>query len=110
MKTLSNKQFKSNCNDAELEYARGGEYNFYIFGADFWFNYQINTHEFTEKGTTNLSESQLLFIENKIIEFDEDRKKNKDRKEQEEKDDKLRSDFMEDSNPYDDAYFNSEYL
>ena len=61
------KEFKTHCNDSVLEYAGGGIYNFYDLSTDFWFNYNINESEFTEKGDVKISEKQLLFIEKLII-------------------------------------------
>jgi len=61
------KEFKTHCNDSVLEYAGNGIYNFYDLSTDFWFNYNINESEFTEKGDVKISEKQLLFIEKLII-------------------------------------------
>ena len=63
------KEFKTHCNDSVLEYAGDGIYNFYDLSTDFWFNYNINESEFTEKGDVKISEKQLLFIEKLIIDF-----------------------------------------
>ena len=102
MKTITNKQFKIHCTDSVLEYAGGGVYNFYDL-SDFLFSYNVDAYEFTEKGDVNVTNSQLLIIENKIIDFHRERLR-------EENQDQERYDLMEDQNPYNDAFFNIQYI
>jgi len=86
MKTINNKQFKTHCNDSVLEYAGGGIYNFYDL-TDFYFNYNVVMNEF-ESGT-QLSNSQLLILVNKIMVFHNERLREKSQ-------DQDRHDLMED--------------
>ena len=71
MKTITNKQFKTHCTNSVLEYAGDGIYNFYDLSTDFWFNFNVINNEF-ESGV-ELSASQLLTLENKIIDFHRER-------------------------------------
>ena len=98
MKTITNKQFKVHCNDSVLEYAGNEIYNFYDL-TDFFFNYNVGTNEF-ESGV-QLSGSQLLTLENKIIDFHRERLR-------EESQEQERYDVMED--PTNDAFFNTQNL
>jgi len=98
MKTITNKQFKIHCNDSVLEYEGGKIYNFYDL-TDFFFNYNVGTNEF-ESGV-KLSGSQLLILENKIIDFHRERLR-------EESQDQERYNLMED--PCNDAFFNIQYI
>ena len=75
------KEFKTHCTNSVLEYECNGIYSFYDLTTDFWFNYNINTCEFTEKGAIKISENQLLFIEKLIIDF-HDSKENEKHQEQ----------------------------
>jgi len=75
------KEFKTHCTNSVLEYECNGIYIFYDLTTDFWFNYNINTCEFTEKGAIKISEKQLLFIEKLIIDF-HDSKENEKHQEQ----------------------------
>jgi len=98
MKTINNKQFKTHCNDSVLEYAGGGIYNFYDL-TDFYFNYNVVMNEF-ESGT-QLSNSQLLILANKIMVFHNERVRK-------EIQDLARIYLMED--PTNDAFFNTQNL
>ena len=102
MKIITNKQFKIHCTDSVLEYAGGGVYNFYDL-SDFWFNYNVDSYEFTEKGTIKVTDSQLLIIENKIIDFHQARIK-------EENEDQYRAELQEDYNLSNDEYFNHQFI
>ena len=88
MKTITNKQFKVHCNDSVLEYAGGEIYNFYDL-TDFFFNYNVGTNQW-ESGV-DLSASQLITLENRIIDFHRKRLR-------EDYEDQERHDVMED--PY----------
>ena len=103
MKTITNKQFKIHCTDSVLEYAGGGVYNFYDLSTDFWFNYNVDLYEFTEKGDVKVTDYQLLIIENKITDFHQARLK-------EENEDQDRSELQEDYNLYNDEYFNHQFI
>ena len=103
MKTITNKQFKTHCTNSVLEYECNGIYSFYDLTTDFWFNYNINTYEFTEKGTIKVTDSQLLIIENKIIDFHQARIK-------EENEDQYRAELQEDENPCNEEYFNIQFI
>ena len=84
-----------------LEDEGNGIYNYYDLSTDFWFNYNINTCAFTEKGDVKITDSQLLFIEKLIFDFH-------DSKETEKHQDQARIYLMED--PYDESYFNTQNL
>ena len=99
MKTITNKQFKIHCNDSVLEYAGNGIYNLYDLSTDFWINFNVINNEF-ESGV-QLSGSQLLTLENKIIDFHRERLR-------EESQEQERYDVMED--PTNDAFFNTQNL
>jgi len=98
MKTITNKQFKTHCNDSVLEYAGGEVYNFYDL-TDFFFNYNLGTNQW-ESGV-ELSASQLLTLENKIIDFHMERLR-------EDCENQELYDVMED--PYNDSFFNTQNL
>ena len=98
MKTITNKQFKVHCNDSVLEYAGGEIYNFYDL-TDFFFNYNVGTNQW-ESGV-DLSASQLITLENRIIDFHRKRLR-------EDYEDQEQHDVMED--PTNDAFFNTQNL
>ena len=102
MKTITNKQFKIHCTESVLEYAGGGVYNFYDL-SDFSFSYNVDAYEFTEKGTIKVTDSQLLIIENKIIDFHQARLN-------EENEDQYRAELQEDENPCNEEYFNIQFI
>jgi len=99
---MKQKEFKTHCKDSVLEYAGDGIYNFYDL-SDFWFNYNVDLYEFTEKGTIKVTDSQLLIIENKIIDFHQARLK-------EENEDQYRAELQEDENPCNEEYFNIQFI
>ena len=93
------KEFKTHCTNSVLEYAGNGIYNFYDLSTDFFFNYNVGTNQW-ESGV-ELSASQLITLENKIIDFHRKRLREKSQ-------DQDRHDLMED--PTSDAFFNTENL
>ena len=97
--TITNKQFKTHCTNSVLEYAGNGIYNFYDLSTDFWFNFNVINNEF-ESGV-ELSASQLLTLENRIIDFHRKRLR-------EDYEDQEQHDVMED--PTNDAFFNTQNL
>jgi hypothetical protein len=69
MATLKNKQFETLFQGAALEADGYGVYNFYNFEdeVEFFFNYDATANEFIDKCDLEISESQLIKIENKIL-------------------------------------------
>jgi len=96
---MKQKEFKIHCNDSVLEYAGNEIYNFYDLSTDFYFNYNVGTNEW-ESGV-ELSASQLLTLENKIIDFHRKRLR-------EDCENQERYDVMED--PTNDSFFNAQNL
>jgi len=92
------KEFKTHCIDSVLEYAGNEIYNFYDL-TDFFFNYNVGTNQW-ESGV-ELSASQLITLENRIIDFHQARLR-------EYCENQERYDVMED--PTNDSFFNTENL
>lgn len=75
MATVKKNDFEVLYQGSVVEYEGENQYIFYNYDDEFYFRYNVEDNQFTEKSNTNLSETQLNKIEAKILErYSEDQR------------------------------------
>jgi len=77
MRTVKNKIFEGMFQSSVVEYDGNNSYNFYNLEDDFYFTYNVEDYQFTEKCDANLSQSQINKVEAKIMSFHNEREYDK---------------------------------